>query len=618
MLNRYSLDPEQRTLYGTNLQPPTGYVFDAAVATTFSLDFETALSVPVSLALFAAENRDDILSHPLALLEGAERIAGRLLVFVDAGHIQASARPHSRLCSLLERIVVEVAAPKSGAFHPKMWALRFRPLQPECPVRMRLLILSRNLTRDRSWDIAATLDGVATKQPKAINRPIADFLRQLPGLATVGVPDGTKTLVDELAEYIRRTEWSLPEPFQSVSFAVNGLGGKPWRPEPCVRLGVVSPFCDDQTLSILAGLASDEKPVFIGRSDELAKVSGATLDGFARVAVLDEAAATEDGEEEDAAALQGLHAKAYIAERGWDTAITIGSGNATLPALLTANNVEIFATLTGKRARVGSVEEILGGKGFGRLTRPFVRDEIDAADAAKRAAEARLDEARREICRSGLKLRCERGEPTAHTAPVWRVWLVPPKQLPLAGVGALRVWPITRGDGHARDVLGPLRQGQCADLGSMPLVDLTRFLACHLSDEKEDASILFSTGLMMDGLPAERHAAILRWVIDSKDTFFRYLRLLLTEFGDPFAAALAAQNGSGQGAWRAVSDDTPIFEEMVRAFCRNRNQLRAIERLIARLETSDGSDTDPVPAEFRALWNTFRIALATEDAAHAE
>jgi len=419
MLDRRSLDPEQRTLYGANLQPPAGYVFDAAVATTFSLDFETALTVPVSLALFAAENRDNILSHPLALLEGAERIAGRLVVFTDAGHIQASVRPHSRLCSLLERIIVEVAAPQGGAFHPKMWALRFTPLRPEDPARMRLLILSRNLTRDRSWDIAATLDGVITRQPKAVNRPVADFLRQLSDLATVGVPDGTKALVDDLTEDMRRAEWSLPDPFQSVSFAVNGLGGKPWRPEPCVRLGVVSPFCDDQTLSMLAGLASAEKPIFIGRSDELAQVPGATLDGFARVAVLDEMAATEDGEEEDAAALQGLHAKAFIAERGWDTAITVGSGNATRPALLTGSNVEIFATLTGKRSRVGSVEEILGDKGFGRLTRPFVRDETGAADATQRAAEARLDQARREICRSGLTLRCERGEPRRR----WRAGL---------------------------------------------------------------------------------------------------------------------------------------------------------------------------------------------------
>lgn len=618
MLNRPSLDPEHRTLYGANLQPPAGYVFDAAVATTFSLDFETALAVPVSLALFAAENRDDILSQPLALLEGAERIAGRVVVFTDAGHIQASSRPHSRLCSLLERIVVEVAAPQGGAFHPKMWALRFTALRPQEPARLRLLILSRNLTRDRSWDLAATFDGVITKQPKAVNRPVADFLRQLPDLATVGTPDGTRILVDELAEDVRRAKWSLPEPFQSVSFAVSGFGGgKPWRPEPCVRLGVVSPFCDDQTLSMLSGLATAEKPVFIGRSDELAQVPDATLDRFARVAVLDEMAATEDGEEEDAATLQGLHAKAFIAERGWDTAITVGSGNATRPALLTGSNVEIFTTLTGKRSRVGSVEEILGDKGLGRLTRPFVRNETSAADAAQRAAEARLDQARREICRSGLKLRCERGEPAADGAPGWRVSLVPPESLLLAGLGALRVWPITRGEGHARDVLGPLREGQPTDLGAMPLVDLTCFLACHLRDEKEDVSILFSTGLAMEGLPADRNTAILRWVIDSKDAFFRYLRLLLSELGDPFAAALAAQDGSGQGTWRAASDDAPILEEMVRAFCRGGDQLRAIERLVTRLECGEDVTTDPIPAEFRALWNTFRIALA-QDATNAE
>lgn len=618
MLNRYSLDPEQRTLYGANLQPPAGYVFDAAVATTFSLDFETALAVPVSLALFAAENRDDILSHPLALLEGAERIAGRLVVFTDAGHIQASVRPHSRLCSLLERIVVEVAAPEGGAFHPKMWALRFTSLRPEDPPRLRLLILSRNLTRDRSWDIAATLDGVITKQPKSVNRPVADFLRQLPNLATVDTPDGTKALVDRLARDMRRAEWRLPEPFQGVSFAVNGLGGRPWRPEPCVRLGVLSPFCDDQTLSMLAGLASAEKPIFIGRSDELAQVSGATLDGFARVAVLDEMATTEDGEEEDAAALQGLHAKAFIAERGSDTAITVGSGNATRPALLTGRNVEIFVTLTGKRSRVGSVEEILGDKGFGRLTRLFIHQELSGVDAAHRAAEARLDLARSEICRSGLKLRCERTEPADDGALLWRVWLVPSEPLSLAGVGRLSVWPISRGDGHAYDVIEPLRLGQAADLGAMPLIDITRFLACHLTDEKEDVSILFSTGLAMDGLPSERHAAILRSVIDNKEAFFRYLRLLLSELGDPFAAALAAQDGSGHGAWRTTSDDAPILEELVLAFCRGGDQLRAIERLIARLETSNCADTDPIPAEFRSLWNTFRIALAAQDAADVE
>ena len=107
-------------------------------------------------------------------------------------------------------------------------------------------------------------------------------------------------------------------------------------------------------------------------------------------------------------------------------------------------------------------------------------------------------------------------------------------------------------------------------------------------------------------------------MIDSKDAFFRYLRLLLSEMGDPFAAALAAQEGSGHGAWRAGSDDAPILEEMVRAFCRGGDQLRAIERLISRLETIETGETDPIPAEFRALWSTFRIALEAQRDAHAD
>ena len=83
-------------------------------------------------------------------------------------------------------------------------------------------------------------------------------------------------------------------------------------------------------------------------------------------------AASEDGEEDSASALQGLHAKAFIAEIGWNTVLTVGSGNATRPSLISGNNVELFVSLRGKRSKVGSIEQIMGDKGFGRLTREFV------------------------------------------------------------------------------------------------------------------------------------------------------------------------------------------------------------------------------------------------------
>jgi hypothetical protein len=496
-----------------------------------------------------------------------------------------------------------------------MWALRFTPLRPEEPRRLRLLILSRNLTRDRCWDIALTLDGDITNQPKGINRPLVDFVRALPGLATGGTPDGSRALVDELAEDLRRTEWSLPDPFQDVAFAVNGLDGRIWRPEACDRLGIISPFCDDQALRILAALSRDA-PMLVGRSEELARLDGATLDEFDRVEVLADSAVAEDGAEIEESDLSGLHAKVLIAERGWDASVTVGSGNATRPALLSGANVEIFATLTGRRSQIGKVADLLGEDGFGRMTRPFVRGELPLLDDEKRAAKARLENARREICRRGLRLRCERAEVRDGDAPLWRLWLVPSEALGLAGVGQLGVWPITLGEGHARDVLAPLRQGQPTDLGLMPVVDLTRFLAFQLTDGEEDVSLLFSAGFVVCGLPAERNAAILRWVIDSKEKFLRYIRMLLAEIGDPFSFALAAQIANGEGERRGAKDDAPIIEEMVRALCRGGYPMLAIERLMARLGEAEAGEPDPVPAEFRALWNTFRVALDTLNSRH--
>lgn len=616
MLNRTTLDPETRVLYGDSLQPPPGYVFDAAIATTFSLNFETALAAPVSLALFAAENRDDILTHPLALLEGAERIAGRLVIYADAGHLHAQSRPHSRLCSLLERIIVEVAAPREGAFHPKLWALRYRPTRAEDPTLLRLLVLSRNLTRDRSWDISLRLDGELTRRPDANNRPLFDLLSRLPDLAVAGISDDARTLTAEVAEDIRRARWSVPDRFDEVSFAVNGFGGKIWQPTSCARLGVISPFCDTSALNLLSGLPTAEKAVIISRPDQLACVDSATLDAFERVSVLDEMAASEDGEEVSTSALQGLHAKAFIAETGWDTILTIGSGNATRPALLSGNNVELFASLRGKRSKVGSVEQIMGEKGFGRLTRTFVASELEPIDPATIAAEARLDDARRALCRGGLRLRCERIESIDGDAHPWRVWLIPTEPLPLVGIASLQVWPITRGDGHASDVLDALRAGTAVDLGAMPIVDLTRFLALRLTADGAQVSALFSTSLVMEGLPPERHAAILRWVIDSRDAFFRYLRLLLSELGDPFGAALAAQEGSGSMAWASAADDAPLLEDMVRALCRGGERLHAIERLMTRLEAGNVTGADPIPSDFRTLWDAFRIALQDQGLSH--
>ena len=609
------LHPDVRALYGASLRPPPGTVFDAGVATSFSLDFETALAVPVTLALFASEDRTELLNSPLALLEGLERTADRLAIFCEAGRIQAQPTPQSRLCTLLERLVIEVAAPPDGSFHPKLWVLRYRPLEMGEPVRVRLLVLSRNLTRDQSWDLSLCLDGKVGRVRRSLNLPLVDLLGHLPSLATGTPPEHVDQLVAGLSKDLHRTDWMPPVPFENVSFAVNGTKRGVWKPQSCKRLGVVSPFCDDDTLEMLADLASEPLRL-VGRSEELNAVTPEVLGRFSEVSVMDELAETEDGEGDDSddeavCPLRGLHAKVFVQEKGWDTAITVGSGNATRPALLTGRNVEVFATLTGKRSKVGSIVEIFGPDGFGRMLRPFQPAEIPEGDANLRAAEQRVEQARHELAKAGLALHCTPEKAEQDGQQLWKVVLQPDCALGLNGLATATSWPITRGEIHARDVLTALRAGDALEIGTLPLVDVTRFAAFRLTDAIcGEARALFALGLKIDGLPTSRHQAVLRWVLNSREAFLRYLRLLLADLDDPLSAQLVAGSADGGANWRASVDDEPILEDMVRALSHGHDRLSAVQRLMERLEqVSDDDSAAVVPEDFMMLWNAFRTVL---------
>ena len=263
-----------------------------------------------------------------------------------------------------------------------------------------------------------------------------------------------------------------PEPFDKVSFAVSGTQRKTWNPPGCKRLGVVSPFCDDDTLKLLADRA-DEPLQLVGRSEELNLISPKVLGRFTEVSVMDELAETEDGESDDSdeagvRPLSGLHAKVFVQEIGWDTTITVGSGNATRPALITGRNVEVFATLTGKRSKVGGIADIFGPEGFGRVLRPFQHAEIPEGDAGLHEAERRIERARCEVIRAGLVLHCTKEKDVQEVQQLWKVVIHPARAVQLDAVGTATAWPITRGEAHACDVLTGLRMGHPIEIGTLP------------------------------------------------------------------------------------------------------------------------------------------------------
>ncbi len=346
------LDPNARSLLVDSLRPPAGYVFSAGLATTYTLDLTTLLSVPLHLALLSAGNRKEMLQDGVALLEALRRTTDKLAIFCQQGRIGAPNLPHV-LYGLLESCVVEVNAPNSGVFHPKLWALRFQNQSDTDDVLLRLLVLSRNLSNDRSWDLSLSVDGVPGKRTVSQNRPLSDLVSSLPDLGAMSPSPRIREHCSLLADEIRRATWELPGKFESLTFHAIGLTKKSWLPKPSKRLAVISPFVSAGALDSLA--ATSQQPVaLIARPDELARIPKASLDRFGTIKVLHESAETEDGDDAVAAQSQtrGLHAKAYIAEDGWKTTLYLGSANATTPALLSGANVEILAELTGYKSAV--------------------------------------------------------------------------------------------------------------------------------------------------------------------------------------------------------------------------------------------------------------------------
>ncbi|MBR9764486.1 MAG: hypothetical protein GYB53_13405 [Rhodobacteraceae bacterium] len=294
----------------------------------------------------------------------------------------------------------------------------------------------------------------------------------------------------------------------------------------------------------------------------MALLSPETLARFGKSLVLDEMAETEDGEESDEplrgpVPTRGLHAKAFITERYKSTEITMGSGNATTPALISGNNVEVFATLTGYTDHLGTMEDQLSPERLGRFLREFVP--FEPVNTAKEdAAEARLEKLRRDLAGSGPILRCEEddeGRILLHLSAQTEI-IIPD------GIG-LRIWPVVVGIEHGIGLTALDAREHL--LGRLPLRDVTRWIGVRLVDELTGLEQYFTLGTDLVDLPDARTAEILRALIENQDAFLRYIRLLLGDVSEAAKALFAAGKGGTLSGVFGTGRDAHILEDMVRA-----------------------------------------------------
>jgi hypothetical protein len=596
------LSPNNRGVYTDALTPPAGFELDRAIAATFSLDLTTLLSVPLQLVLQATEDRNELMRDPIALYEALQRATERVHVFTQHGRMLAPKREHL-LYSLLEPMVTEVVAPRGGAFHPKIWVLRFVSKDLE-QTQFRLMLASKNLTADRCWDVALTLDGVTGERENENSATLASFFARLPGLSVgpFGAHESFNSLVDEL----KGVEWELPDGFEELQFHVLGLDERRWSPAPSRRLVVISPFVRPKALEMLA--KTSEIPVaVISRAESFAELDGETP--FRDAYVLHDAAETEDGEDETGKGHEiGLHAKAYMYQQGNRTHLAVGSANATDAALIARNNVEILAELVGPSYKVGSVLKFLDEEtdsGLRQYLVPWSPDDAVEIDATVRANQRALETARDTILDACLALNCQ------PDGEHWVLRLSSTKPVDMSALKAVRAWPVTVDSGKAVNA-SLLSTDTSVAMPVQAMSSLTSLIAFRLEEGAE--SLSFAVNLPVTGMPEERDRAILRHVVKNRQGFLRYLLMLLAGLGDGADVGSVARAFGSKSAAAAQSafDDVPLLEELVRAFSRDPKRLRKISRLIDDIR-ADGKADEILPKGFDEFWTIFREAMAVND-----
>ena len=598
------LDPQDRVLFTEALRPPEGYELSWAIGTTYTLDLVAAVAAPLAFALFDWQQDDASHGGPgaISLLEALRRYADRLTVFVQAGRI-AVPRPQQFLLSYLDDSIIEAAAPtRGGLFHPKIWLLRFAA--DDAPVRYRFACLTRNLTFDRAWDTAVIVDGLVADRQRAfgINRPLADFVAALPGLAQRASPEVDRR-VREAQREVLRVHWELPADIEELTFWPMGIKGhRRWPLAGRVdRLLVISPFLGPASLARLTGQGQGH--LLVSRLESLQGLED--LGSFQSAYVLDDAAdidVNRDDEEDPADhMLQGLHAKLYVADAGWKASVWTGSANATDAAF--GSNVEFLVEIQGAKSRFGIDALMAKGQGearFSDLLKPYTEHEYRPPDELEEGLRARIDEARQALVRAAMVARVG----VESDEGLFAVALVCDREsAEVPEAVSIRCWPIMLGEGAS----APVRVGG-SELARFVMAgeELSSLFAFSVeaaegSRRREER---FTLNLPLEGAPADRRDRVLRSVLRDRDRVLRFLLFLLAD-GDPRQAARLLvsgdRTGDGDGEDSYVID-LPLFESLLRALDREPAKLDHVAGLIEDLRKIPEGEA-LIPEGFTEIWD---------------
>ena len=562
---------ENRLEYGSLLMPEIGYDVEFAVAFTYSLDLEALLGVPVSLGMLD-EMDSGLIENPFFLLEAIRKSSDKIAIFCNAGNI-ALPRNIRPVFALLENSVFEVNLKNMDNFHPKMWFIKYTNDKGESYIK--LIVLSRNLTFDRSFDYAVEMTGKIGNRKLNKNKPLADMLK-FTVKYTTNIQKHRKiiALVDDV---MCVEKFKLDDQFEDYDFFP--LGITPYEVnatglfEKCSDLIVFSPFVSSSILDTLAKNTKYNKTLFT-RKNSLNKQ---IIDLYNKVYITEDCVLdneiTSEGEIEPKG--YDIHAKIYFTHKNDGNYLYVGSANASYKAFY--KNIEFLVKLKFNKYMMSydaMLKELIPEDGC-----PF--KEIKDIEIDKQIVDTSLlDKAFRETIRN-----------------INKAEITPTKE-------RFSITLFTNNKTIDKDVyIAPLfRSHYFAQLNDsavftdMLLTEFSEFYVIKIEDKQ------IITKIKTTGMPEDRDQAIYKSIIKDKKGFLAYVSLMLSDdYSEScFEQYEIAKQRLENAVVKNVSIPAALYERMLKCLVNSPHRLLELDNLMSKL------GDDLITDDFKKMYFYFR------------
>lgn len=604
-------EKSNRLNYCKMLTCPEGYSLDFALGTTYSLDLETLAAICFAFGA-DSEFSESMMNNPVILLNAFQKVSDKILVFSEPGQIHLPNKI-SKLDFLLEKMVVPVLLKKDGnrypAFHPKIWVLRYINFDGEC--LYRLLVLSRNLTFDRSWDFCFTIDGKIDGKNQSNGEELSDFidflLQTIPD--TLPKSEQKKVVITEISKEIRQVYFDTNNrDFSNFKFMPLGIGKKSYpiyeerllnRNKNFDELIVFSPFISDEIMEVFNQQGRNSgrhKRTLFTRDYSLKEMGIKNLSNFDVYTIKDtvyegEEIISEDTEEQSCKQHQDIHAKLYQLDYKKEHYLYFGSANATYRGF--NKNIEVLCRLNSDGYQCQNFKrDLICDKNNSAFQKVDISNLILGNKDKNKSIADRLEQGIKDICHMESA-----GVVSKASEDSFNLTL----KIEIPSDFDRTNYKIGLFNCQKKVVLEETMEFK--DLGLMELSEFYIVSAKDINENGEEICVERIIKIHTSPIPDEREKNAVKSIINSRESFFEYISYVLTD--DYILTSFENNNKKLLGLEHTERAEMPaIYEKLLKTCLLDNSRIKDFEFVMDNVK-----DANIIPDDFRKLYKVFINAI---------